>query len=728
MTFTRHATTYAIGKPSVVWGAPDEPDTYVRAVVPTVQRYAVLTNVVYNSALRCFTLAPIRSAPAMDTDDWTVGAGTFVEFAPPDRQGTYLRQKDTGDWGLTSDATVPGTASFSIYVKRGANKNWSAAEYLTIGLNETGVTERKFKFWRDGRLDVLDSGTVVQSLTLADNDRQRWGEADELVLDFYTLSTEGTGRLLIASPLLSEPLVVDRGTVNAAKVVFNGSGPALIGFYEYAFATSGSIVLNSMPTRTDGAARVDDPDLRTFPAPPGGCGVVLSSVAWVGGKFKPTIAVTGDGANPVAIQVMEFGWRTDWTMPDEDGWQDVTQYVRSAKERVDEEMTGREISIGFGFDEAGAAAFRTLYAACLDNPAASEVAFRYVIPDPDPEELDALVERHGVLRLADESRAENGDHTLSATAKSRIAALGAGDATTLPMPQGLTGDVFWDYSLRTLGFHPDYNDTGQAIAYEDPGWGYDRLEAGAGKTVVDYLRELATQRAQVIDERQGALVTIRDRTPTPYDTINVVTATPDPDERVSSIARSVEADGYANAVEVIYEDAQGIPCIARAYAPALIAADRRVVAQVESRNDRTLSPTAEAEALLRRRLEVTERLSVDIPPYGLVQMWPGVTRLAVATANQYATVSPNGKVYIVAEADFDLEWGDSGFVRVAVVARNAAALTGVSISTEDGLYASGAARSENSAAADTSPWAMKRKETKQRKGVVRPGDRARYGR
>jgi hypothetical protein len=255
-----------------------------------------------------------------------------------------------------------------------------------------------------------------------------------------------------------------------------------------------------------------------------------------------------------------------------------------------------------------------------------------------------------------------------------------------------------------------------------------RLEAGAGKTVVDYLRELATQRAQVIDERQGALVTIRDRTPTPYDTINVVTATPDPDERVASIARSVEAEGYANAVEVIYEDAQGIPCIARAYAPALIAADRRVVAQVESRNDRTLSPTAEAEALLRRRLEVTERLSVDIPPYGLVQMWPGVTRLAVATANQYATVSPNGKVYIVAEADFDLEWGDSGFVRVAVVARNAAALTGVSISTEDGLYASGAARSENSAAADTSPWAMKRKETKQRKGVVRPGDRARYGR
>jgi hypothetical protein len=433
----------------------------------------------------------------------------------------------------------------------------------------------------------------------------------------------------------------------------------------------------------------------------------------------------GDGANPVAIQVLEFGWRTDWSIPDDEAWVDITEYVQSAKERVDEEMTGREISLKFGFNETTAAAFRAIYGDCLDNPTASEVAFRYKISNPAGGA--PLVERHGVLRLADESRAENTEHTLSAAVKSRLVTLGAGGATNLPMPQGLVGATFWDYALRVLGFHPDHNASGEALTFDDPGWGYDRLEGSAGQTAADFLRDLASQRAQVIDERVGMLVTIRDRTPATFDTINVVTTAPDPQERVASIARSVESEKYINAVEILYEDNQGIPRIARAYAPALVANDRRVIAHVESRNDRTLSPAAEAESLLRRRLEVTERLSVDIPPFGLVTLWPGVSRLVIATTNQYATVSPNGKVFVVAEVDIDLEWGGAGYVRVAVVGRNVAALAGITIETEDGIYPSGASRATHSEAGDISPWAMKREE-KKAAGVVKPGDRARYKR
>jgi hypothetical protein len=136
--------------------------------------------------------------------------------------------------------------------------------------------------------------------------------------------------------------------------------------------------------------------------------------------------------------------------------------------------------------------------------------------------------------------------------------------------------------------------------------------------------------------------------------------------------------------------------IARAFVPGLIMDDGRVIAQTTTRDDVTLTPEAAVEAALTRILERPQQLSVAIPPFGLVSLWPGICRLSVTSGATYAAGSPDGQVYIVTDVDYDLIGRSAtGHITATVTGRRADAVAG--IETETALYPAGTSRSENRA-------------------------------
>jgi hypothetical protein len=664
-------------------------------------------------------------APAMSLANWTVAAGTFRTFSPPDRAGTYLRQSANVDWGIESNtAIVSTTASFSVYEKRGRDKNYALTEYLTVALHETDV-ERKIKFWRSGQVDILDMGSLVQTISVPAQDRQRWQEAQEVVLDFYTVSNEGQGLMVISSPLFSQPLVVTRISVEPAKVGLTGNGQALVACVVYTFPTSGTITLPTLSAGLDGTAGAT-PALRVFPSPPAGNSVVLDSIYWTGDTFVATLRVSGDGSSPVPVQALEFGWGASvWSAPDPTKWQDISGYVVSASERVGEELHDREVTLKIGLrTDSAAAAFRALWLACQENTLTREVAFRHTV---ETTYGDVLVDRYGIMRLADEAHPAGETRTISASVYSRLAVQGEGDAINLPLPYG-SAATFWPAALRVLRFPSAALSNGDTSSMTDPGWGYDADERGSGQKQGEYLRELARNRGYVLDDRETTL-TIRRRYPVSYETIALSGTSPVPAlERYDDLGVEVDGTDYANAVEVRYTNAAGIPSVARAYCPALIAADGRVVPRVINSSGSSVSPEEEASDALWTILQRHQRVSIKVPPFGNVTIWPGVCRVTVAPAEQFGTQTPAGAEFEVMEVDTDLE-GDAAMAHISptIVGRRidpAGMPTIATLTAHCPEMARGA--TETATTGLRSPWEQQRKEKK--KPHTHPGDRARYGR
>ena len=714
MTLVKHANRYWIGKPSEVWGITDYLNTYVRVAVANAQQFAATSGLVYNAALRCWMLAPTRTSPDMQLANWDQVLGSFTEVRPPQRAGRFLRHKGPGEWGIKSLYTITGTNSFSVFVQRVQNKEYELDEYVTVGLHDPAVAEWKWKFYRNGVIEILESGTVVESRMMLGNAEQ-WADATEIRLDFYTLAN---GNMLIACPLWQEPLLTERRITTDAYVMINGSGgQALVGFLRQQFATGGTATLNSMSHRTNGESRFESPGLRVFPDPPGGCSVTVTDTEWVDGLFKPTLTWVGDGDLPVMVQLLEFDWASEFAEPDDDAWYEVTQWVASAEESLRQDLHSREVRVSLLFKDADEVdAFAALWTDAVENPQAPQVAFRHQVYVTG--EVLPSVDRVGVLRVSDEA---HDDHTtLTATAYSRLAAYTDTDATILPAPAGLAALGFWQAALAVLGLHPSYVTTTDPDAMADPGWNYDRQEYGRGKRAGEYLRELAAARGYVLDDREGMSIAIREREPS--DAAVLTLDTDNPEERsegLSVLTRTAETTEYANTVEVLYETAAGIPRIARAWCEEMVWTDRRVVARVVEMRDKTLSAVDHARRELESLLLRTEKLTISLPSYGLNQLWPGETRVLLRTTEPFAIGSPADNEYTVTDVRYNLEGGE-GYITADVTVTRSDVLPGLTILTEDAFYPSGAVRND-SGVTRVGGMAVRRPR------AARAGDHARFG-
>jgi hypothetical protein len=706
-----------IANPEQVWGYSAKPDSYVWAVASALSNYSKNTNVIYNSSLKAFMLKPLPGATNMTlTSLWTSVAGSWKNILPPDLTGTtFARQYHKVDWGIKSASNIIlYDSSFSVYIRRPKIKIRPSDEYTTIELNDgtgTGNYSRKFKFYLDGTIEFLTNGTVTQSLNVSSEDLQKWRESNVIQLDFYTL---GNGKILITSPLFSDAFITDRVIDVNAYIQINGKYAALVGFSLYTFPTTGSMVWNSMGINTDGSDESGvTPVLRIFPEPPTGNTVTATYTYPANGTFKATLAIAGTGRNPVLIQAAEFGFKHTWSTIESIDWYNISQYVTGMTERVGEDITDREINLSLMFkNNTEAQAFSTSYLLCSGNPFVASAAFLYEIIDPDT--AAPVYSREGIMKLSQEAHSDGEFYIAEANIYSRLFTNLSGDAMSLPVTCGANPAAWWVDALGVGGFHPDYISCADLSSFfADSGWDYDKLERGDGKTMSEYLRELARSRGYILDDKTAGQIAIRELLPAAPTVFELTTESDITDltTSVEGITREFGSSDYCNSLAII-EDKGAAQWIHRAYCPAAITADHRIIHQVISRNDLTLTGTGEAVIELQKKLQLTESVTVDIPPLGLNNLWPGSSSIYISTAHTFAMGSPNGKTYPV--IDVDMSFNSEGvYWTITGTITGKRNISTISISSESTYYPIGGeaakAREINNGA-----WKQKEKAKKEK--------------
>lgn len=723
MGIEKYNLTCKIAKPADVWGYASRPDSFVWTLASSMSNYSNSPgrNVIYNSALKCFMLRPIPGSTNMLLANWDIITGKWLQRVPTDLNGTFLRQYEMVDWGIESKtAIIRVDGCFSIYIRRPPYKNTAIddSEYQTIGLND-GTTERKFKFWRNGTIEFLTNGTQTETRTVKQSDIQKWRDSNVVQLDFYTLGNAGgVTKMLITSPILSEAIVVDKVVSDsvASKIIINGKNGALVGYSQYTFVTSGDLVFNSMSELTDGTADSGvSPQVRSFPAPAVG-NTVTSALAWItsgSGKavFKPIVTFTGSGYNPILTQAIEFGFIHTWTAPASPvTWYDISENVVSISESIPDNITGRTMTIELVFtDTTKAQAFKDNFALCSSNPFTPACAFEYILVQGST----TLLVHGGILQIGNEIHANDQFATLTCNVVSRLQAQGTSDALTVPVSCGQTAENFWKQSLAVAGINPNtviVTDTG---TFPDAGWDYDTLQMGVGDSISGYLSSIAQARGVVLDDKNVTTISVRpDPVAFPTSYTIATTAGYNLNQRVESLAMESGNEEYCNSLSIIM-DGERYQEIFRAYCPDAIAADGRIIHRTMQRNDFAITGTQEAENEIRKILELTQQVNIDVPPTGLIALYPGTTQLNIVTDEIYGLGDINGSMLIVSEIEINIETaGDEViFSAIANAKRKASVLT---IETEQAFYAQGG-QDANTAKRDNGAWTIKQEKKKDKR-------------
>lgn len=733
MGIEKYNIVYEIGNPQDVWGYQNTPDSYIYTLASSMANYSINEDVIYNSALRAFMLKPLPGSTNMTlTTTWTDVLGSWKNITPPDLIGTFARQYHAVDWGIRSvnDEFLEADGSFSVYIRRPKMKTPPSDEYQTIELNDT-VTSRKFKFWRDGRIELYTDGTLVQTLNVNGDDIQRWKESNVVILDFYTIGTfDGTLKMLITSPLFSNPLIVDRVITAKSYIQINGKYAALVGVSLYTFPVSGSIELNSMSQLTNGADdSASTPQLRIFP--PAAVGTTITpSYSWIGAtdkkRFKPTIEIASTGTNPCLIQAFEFGYYHDFTDPAISvDWYNITPYVVSMSESVNDEITDREIDLELFFpDDTAATTFQSYYLLSSNNPFLPGVAFRYGVYDS----LNNLVlARAGLMKLGEESHADGDFSTISATVYSRLKVQMAGDALTMPVTNGANVALYWVQALGVAGFNPDYITVSDSGFFPDYGWDYDKLETGAGKTIEEYLRDVAKMRNMVLDDNDYNTILVRPTITSPITTYIMTTESSGyyDSEKVVSLSREFGNPEYCNSIAIL-QDGEQKQEVYRAWSPDAITADKQMIHRTLERSDLSVSGETEALTELQKVLELTETVTVELASTGCVALWPGTSQFLIQTDEVFAMGSPDNKNYIVSEVNLDfITAGDTSIIQGTAIGKRK--VNAVSIYTDSGFYPQGGRDAKEAQARNNGAWKTKEVAKKQKpkaKKTVKPSTKA----
>ncbi|MFA6038428.1 MAG: hypothetical protein WC748_09960 [Legionellales bacterium] len=713
MGIEQYNVVYEIGNPDDVWGYSNQPDSYIWALASSMADYSVNTNVIYNSALKAFMLKPLPGSTDMTlTTAWESVIGSWKNITPPDLIGTFARQYHAIDWGIKSvnPALLSADGSFSVYIRRPKMKTPPADEYQTIEIND-GTTSRKFKFYRTGLIEFLTDGTITETRNVTGEDLQAWKESNVIVLDFYTIGTmDGMQKILITSPLIGSAIVTDRVITANAYIQVNGKYAALVGVSLYTFPTSGVIVLNSMSQLTNGA---DDsattPELKIYPPLTIGT-TITDTYSWIGSvgemRFKPTLTIASTGTSPVLIQAFQFGFAHAFTDPAVSAdWYNITPYVVSMNESVNDELVDRQIDLELFFpDDAASTQFQTYYLASSSNPFLPAVAFRYGVYDSTN---TLVLARAGLMRLGEESHADGAFSAINATVQSRLKVQMESDALVMPCINGENVTSYWTKALAVAGFNPvavTVDDTG---FFPDTGWDYDKIETGAGKSIAEFLKDIAKIRNMVIDDNDYQTILIRPSISATISTYILTTESAgyDDNEKVVSLSREFGNPDYCNSISIITDGEQKQE-IYRAWSPEAITADKRIIHRTLERGDLSIAGETEASNELKKILELTETVVCELPPTGCVTLWPGTTQILINTDEVFAMGSPDNNNYIVSEVNLQVTTaGEASVINGTAVGKRK--VNAVTINTESGFFPQGGKAAREAIQRNNGAWKTK---------------------